>query len=308
MWRHRFARAALAGLVCLAGCAADHDARMLIEPAPVFGQMALSIAGDDNDLSRRGVIDLHVCITADDGADVDAWVIRSYRAGSARATAILLHPLGLSKSWFLPLGRLLSENGWDVVLVDLRGHGHSSGRYITWGVKERYDIKKLVDDLLARRAIQEQIYVMGASLGGCVAIQYAAIDPRCKGVLAFAPPAGIRPVADLFLPLRPANYLDQVVLRAGQLAAFDPAQANTVEAARRLNCPLIIAYGVWDFIVPYQHSQQIYDVAAGRKKLIPVFFANHITLQIGRDSWLMEQMNLLEEMGRDINVLTRAGS
>jgi len=119
-------------------------------------------------------------------------------------------------------------HGWDVVLPDLRAHGSSGGRYVTWGAKEKHDIKDVVDALIDEKLIEPRLYVMGASLGGCVAIQYAAIDSRCEGVLALAPPTGINDVARMIYPLATEGWLARTVVHAGQIADFDPLDASAL--------------------------------------------------------------------------------
>jgi alpha-beta hydrolase superfamily lysophospholipase len=178
----------------------------------------------------------------------------------------------MSKGWFFSLGEQLAANGWDVVLPDLRAHGASGGKYVTWGAKDKRDIKTVVDKLLAEEIIEPKLYAMGASLGGCVAIQYAAFDTRCQGVLALAPPTGVNGVA-------------------GELAGFDATDASAIDAAGKLKCPLILAHGRLDIIVPHNHSEQIYQAASGPKKLISLPLTNHVTVQVGQSGWIVRQMS-----------------
>jgi len=55
---------------------------------------------------------------------------------SPRGTVLLLHGYGLAQFSMLPWALRLSQDGWRSVLVDLRGHGKSTGRQIYFGVKE----------------------------------------------------------------------------------------------------------------------------------------------------------------------------
>jgi pimeloyl-ACP methyl ester carboxylesterase len=201
-----------------------------------------------------------------------------------------------SKGRFLSLGERLASEGWDVVLPDLRAHGASGGKYLTWGAKEKHDIKAVVDSLVAEKLIEPRIYVMGASLGGCVAIQYAAIDSRCKGVLAMAPPAGARDAARLIFPLATKGWLARTIAHAGQIADFDPDDASAVDAAAQLRCPLILVHGSLDFTVPQSHTERIHAAAGGPRKRILIPWATHAGVQIGRNGWIAEQVAALVDM------------
>lgn len=133
-------------------------------------------------------------------------------------------------------------------------------------------------------------------MGGCVAIQYAAIDSRCKGVIALAPPTGVHDVARAMFPLATKGWLESTIAEAGDIADFDPADASAVDAAAKLKCPLILVHGGLDIIVAHRHSERIHDAAGGPKKLISLPLATHSTVQVGRDGWIAEQVAALVDM------------
>ncbi len=268
------------------GLGGTFGARQLIEPQSDSGRTMLRLTGGSKRLIKWGRIDAHRRISATDGTHIDVWVIKArVRKGTAPlgATALVIHSLTTSKAWFLSLGEDLARAGWDVVLPDLRAHGDSEGRYMTWGAIEKYDMKEIVDALIDEQLIAPRIYALGGSVGGCVAVQYAAIDTRCKGVMALAAPTGIRGGAKMLSRFSTAEALNSAVSRAGAIAGFDPENASAVSAAARLKCPLILVHGRLDVVVPYQHSQKIYNAAWEPKKLIRLWFADHNGVQVGRN-------------------------
>ena len=294
----------------LGGCKAqtEREARLLIVPVRWTGQAMEVCTGGSERLVEAGRISGHRRVKVDDGVEIDTWVIKSrlhdpeadnkggfFETKITRGTVVLLHPLMTGKSWFLRLGEKLADRGWDVVLMDARGHGFSGGRYVTWGAREKKDVKAVLDKLLATEPISDRIYVCGSSLGGGVAIQYAAIDPRCKGVIALSPPAGPVDVFRRMLWLLPESNFAAALKRARELAEFDPADASAVTAAHELSCPVIIVRGALDLLTPRSHSEAIYDATEAPKKLVTVRTAGHI-VEIGRDSWLADQMDALAAM------------
>ncbi|MCG3180401.1 MAG: 2-succinyl-6-hydroxy-2,4-cyclohexadiene-1-carboxylate synthase [Phycisphaerae bacterium] len=289
-----------------AGCKVDYDAKAdrLIKPASVPGQVMLGLTGTADDMVRQGRISAGYVMPGVDGVKLDVWVIRSRLIPTVppfnrvtRGTVVVLHPLLASKTWFLDLGERLANRGWDVVLPDLRGHGRSEGRYITWGAKEKRDIKLVVDDLLKRGAIDPRILAFGASLGGMVAIQYAAIDPRVRGVMAVAPPESCREITRRILALDKPEEYDEALRRAAAKGGFNPDDASTLDAAARLRCPLLLVHGLLDTFVPYQHGEHIVAAAAGPRKLITLKFDGHAS-EIGRTDWLADRIDELDEMAR----------
>src|SRR5437763_1105812 len=64
-----------------------------------------------------------------------------------RATIFVLHGIRDRKENLRHWAEHLSEAGYRAVLVDSRGHGHSTGDWLTYGVQESRDLSQLVDAL-----------------------------------------------------------------------------------------------------------------------------------------------------------------
>jgi pimeloyl-ACP methyl ester carboxylesterase len=286
---------------CLAGCSVEYDARRLIEPPP--GNAPARVRG----------IDLESEFAAGDGAKLSYWVIRHRRAGAvaasrpaassrpdaARGTVLMIHPLLVSKGWFAPLGLKLADAGWDVVLVDVPAHGGSSGQFITWGAKEKVEFRELMAHATATHRLSDRIYAFGASMGGCVAIQYGAADPRCRGVLALAPPTGLRAVAQLMFPWHDQKSLEARIAKAGELGGFNPNDASALAAAARLDCPLFLAHGRLDLVVPYQQSEELFKACKSSKQLTSFRWLDHVTIQTVHDAWIVNELGLLAQRAEE---------
>ncbi len=287
-----------------AGCGGgspDANARMLIEPIALAGKFMLGATANGAGLVAMKQISETRRIMGM-GVEIDVWVIKARQPkdkskwAGPKGTVLLLHPLTLGKSWFLPLGALMARRGWDVVLPDLRAHGRSGGKYITWGVSEKHDLESVMDALTADGTVSDRIYVCGASLGGTVAIQYAALDRRVRGVMAISPPASLKTIGRRMLPLETQRDYEQALWKAGAIAGFDPYLASSVDAARRLACPLVLAHGVFDVIVPYSHSRLIYKAAHQPKRLITQAFQGH-DAGMAQDLWIASQIEKLAKTG-----------
>ncbi|MGC9453647.1 MAG: alpha/beta hydrolase [Phycisphaerae bacterium] len=297
----------------LVGCAPniEAEAKKLIVPDALPGRVMQGLTGTGEQMVAQGRIHHALRVEGYENTTIDVWVINSRMIhyeptpeGGLRAvrirrgTVLLLHPLMTSKTWFLELAQGLADRGWDVVLPDLRAHGRSEGEYVTWGAKEKHDIKAVVDELLNRGLIRRPIFVCGASLGGTVAVQYAALDPRCRGCFAIAPPKSFRAISRRILLMLSDSHYEAAYQRALELADFEPDEADAVAAARRLTCPLLMTHGALDFVVPTDHSEAIFQAAAGPKRFLPQFLAGHAS-EIGKEEWIAARIGMLADMAKE---------
>jgi pimeloyl-ACP methyl ester carboxylesterase len=197
-----------------------------------------------------------------------------------RATIFVLHGIGDRKESMQHWAERLTTAGYRAVLVDSRGHGSSSGRWLTYGVLESRDLSQLIDKL----GIDGPVGAMGISYGGATAIEWAGHEPRVQAVLAVAPFASLRDVVPVYVPrtvplvgwMLPHALIMRTVDAAGRLAGFDPDRASPKEEAARTAAPILIVHGLEDVTIPYWQSKLI--VAQARRprvKLVPLEAQDH---------------------------------
>jgi pimeloyl-ACP methyl ester carboxylesterase len=197
-----------------------------------------------------------------------------------RATILVLHGIRDQKDYLRHVGLHLAEAGYRAVLVDSRGHGRSSGAYLTWGVQEARDLSQLVDALGFGDG---PLGVFGESYGAAVSIQWGAHDPRVRAVVAVAPFSSLREIIPdwfrLNVPvlgrLLPRAFFRRAVEKGARLAGFDPDAACPREAAARSHAPVLILHGADDITVPFAESESIARRAPDRVKLVRVDGQDH---------------------------------
>jgi uncharacterized protein len=106
------------------------------------------------------------------------WVPKS----DAKQTVILLHTLGGNRSDLLDFAEPIWKAGFNLVMLDLRSHGMSDGKYFTYGFDEWKDVTAAIDTVNAKQPNQT-FAVLGVSAGGTVAISAAARDGRIRKVV-----------------------------------------------------------------------------------------------------------------------------
>lgn len=205
-----------------------------------------------------------------DGVRIDAGHLR----GDGGVCFILAH--GFTCSWRQPAlrriaGALNAHGG--VVALDFRGHGRSGG-HTTVGDREVLDLGAAVD--AARRRGYEHVVVAGFSMGGAIAVRYAALHGGADAVVSVSAPA--RWYYRGTKPMRRAHWA--VERRLGRLAVrlargtrvapkgWDPVPEAPHEVAGRIApAPLLVVHGDADAFFPLEHAHQLYEAASDPKEL-----------------------------------------
>jgi 3-oxoadipate enol-lactonase len=103
-----------------------------------------------------------------DGADINY----RFLTGQGPARFVLIHSLAMDKQFWMPVATLLLKSG-SVLLLDCRGHGESSKTGAPFSAEQfAADIASVCDEIGWSKVI-----VAGASMGGCVALAFAAAYP-----------------------------------------------------------------------------------------------------------------------------------
>lgn len=188
---------------------------------------------------------------------------------SPKGTVFVLHGIMMAKESMLHWGFFLAQQGYRAVLVDLRGHGSSTGNVITYGARERSDLTQVLDELLRRQLVAGRVGVLGLSYGGAVALQWAAHDPRIDAVVALAPFSDTREAIDEFaravMPKLSAmvspKAMSSAFVTAARRGRFTWDEIDVLAATRRLRDPVLLFHGTNDRWVPVRHSQTIKNAA-----------------------------------------------
>jgi len=265
------------------------------------------MTGEAKSLIRSGDIDFARTFKMTDGTEIDVWAKKATWEGmqfdvdtALKGTVVVLHDRGESKASYLSLCGELVRVGFDVILIDLRAHGRSSGEYITYGVREKEDVKGVIGQILREGFVHAPVYAVGIGLGATTAIQYAAVDRECRGVLAVAPYRDARTVCkrrDSRGLFARGDDFEEVLAKAAKMARFNPAQASSVLAAAELTVPLHVVYGIGDRSVTKEDCEAIVAAAGSTKKYTTVSGFERITVSATRNAWLVERIDALARKG-----------
>jgi uncharacterized protein len=201
---------------------------------------------------------------------------------TAGTTLILIHGIGGCKEHFLPAAKRLTESGLNVVLFDLRAHGESEGEYCTFGYKEKSDISVLIDTL-QRRYPGQRLGILGNSLGGAIALQALAAEPRLQfGIIESTFHDLENVVAEYgkhMFGFKSMWLSHHTLERSAVIADFPAFDIKPFMAARQIHQPVFMAHGDADQNIPLAFGRINYEnLASTRKEWHTVHGAGHMGL------------------------------
>ena len=115
-------------------------------------------------------------------------------------TVVVLHGVKKNRTDVLRAALILRRAGFNVLMLDGRGHGNSEGRYVTYGFYERRDVEAAIEWLVVAKNIDRHRFALaGESMGAAIALQVAAHNPWIRAVWADSPFASLRRVTEEFV-------------------------------------------------------------------------------------------------------------
>jgi pimeloyl-ACP methyl ester carboxylesterase len=204
---------------------------------------------------------------------------RTVWTAAPRGTVVLLHGYGLGQFSTAPWGLRLAQEGWRCVLVDLRGHGASTGNRVYFGLTETNDLSQLLDTLERRNQLVEPIAVLGESYGAALSLRWGSVEPRVGRIVAIAPYARL---ATAILNIRreyagwfPKAFIVAGVRRLPDLLRVEPGALDTLTVLAEQPAAALFVAGADDRISPMADVRELLACADAGSRLIEVPEATH---------------------------------
>jgi len=132
-----------------------------------------------------------------DGVNLAGWYVPSHNG----AAIIAIHGGNGNRTHMVYHTEVLAQEGYGVLLFDLRAHGESGGEFFK-AANSSLDVQAAVSYLQSREEVDPQrIGGVGLSLGGMVLIQGAAATPAIRALIADGADAG--KLEDVLSPMPP---------------------------------------------------------------------------------------------------------
>ena len=151
-----------------------------------------------------------------------------------------------------------TRHGFDVIMVDYRGFGKSTGRRTQKAVKRDMQV---IYNKIKKKVPEKYIILYGRSLGSGFAAKLASMnEPRM--LILDAPYYSLSKVAKKYIPFMPLSLLIKFPM-------------PTYKWLKYVKCPIHILHGTDDKLIPYKTSVKLSKINPKRTKLYTVIGGGH---------------------------------
>lgn len=213
----------------------------------------------------------HIGITSFDGLKLSALYIPA-EVEKPKGTLILFHGYrSLATVDFALETEFMHDMGYRLIIPYQRSHGESEGKYISYGVNERFDCRDWAR--YAEKRFGGDIFLAGISMGSATVMMASELDlPKdVRGIIAdcgFTSPWNIiKYVAkrDFKLPAFPLLYVLNFISRL--CAGFSLKGADSRKALANTDIPVLFIHGEADDFVPLFMTRQNYQACCSEKSM-----------------------------------------
>ena len=190
----------------------------------------------------------------------DGAVINGLRFKAQSPKGVVFYLKGNSKSikgW----GKFavdFTRHGYDVIMVDYRGFGKSTGRRTQKAIKRDMQV---IYNKIKKKVPEKYIILYGRSLGSGFAAKLASMnEPRM--LILDAPYYSLSKVAKKYIPFMPLSLLIKFPM-------------PTYKWLKYVKCPIHILHGTDDRLIPYKTSVKLSKINPKRTKLYTVIGGGH---------------------------------
>ena len=170
--------------------------------------------------------------------------------------------------------------GRNALLIDQRGSGDSEGHVLTFGIKERKDVRLWIDFLIDKFGKDVRIILTGISMGASTALMTTQenIPSNVIGVLAdcgFSSQKEIisKTIKEMKLP--PKLFYPFVKLGGLIFGRFNIDELTPLDACKNMPVPVIFFHGDNDNFVPCYMSEDMAKVCSNKNKFVIIPNAEH---------------------------------
>lgn len=199
---------------------------------------------------------------------------------SSKRWAILIHGYTADAVEMTYAARAFLTMGYHILMVDLRGHGKSEGKYIAMGWHDRLDIIDWINYLI-KKDKEVQIVLYGVSMGAATVMMTIG-EKLSKNVKLAIEDCGYTSIWEEFswelktlfhLPPFPILYMADLVTRIR--AGYSLKQGNCIKQLEKANIPVLFIHGDQDKFVPFYMQEKLVNTANKPREQLIIKGAAH---------------------------------
>jgi uncharacterized protein len=191
--------------------------------------------------------------------NIHSWLIHPRKLSGAPATLVHLHGNAENMTSHVLGSLFLLEMGLRLVTFDYRGYGRSPGTPSLTGIQE--DALSVFGHIFSNPEIfGKDIFGFGQSMGGFTLGRILPDIPMLKGAIFDCALHSFRALFIKSYPMHECTVPDISALVTLPLS----------------NVPKLFIHGTADEVVPFAHSEEMFDIAAQPKELMLIEGVSHI--------------------------------
>ena len=201
---------------------------------------------------------------------------------SSNKIILLFHGYrSVAENDFAGIFKYYYELGYNILLVDQRSHGRSEGKYITFGVKERFDCLKWCEYVDKNLPQIDEIILGGISMGATTVLLSTGLGlpDKVKGIIA---DCGFTSPKDIISKVVASRYgmdakvlLPLVNILCKELGGFNIYECSVTDVIKENKLPILFIHGTSDDFVPSRMSKETFKACKSRKRLVLIDCVMH---------------------------------
>ena len=177
----------------------------------------------------------------------------------------------------LKYAKLYLDQGFSIIIYDLRGHGLNEPTFCSYSVRERKDLMAVIRDSRQRYPDMQLLGLHGESLGAATSIAVLEEKPPVDFVVADCGFCDIVPVLKGSLrKMRFPAFLVNVASVCARLRfGFSYGTMKPVNALKENQIPILFIHGADDDLIPPEHSEKMKAKTRGYAEICLIPGAGH---------------------------------
>lgn len=243
-----------------------------IPPIVMKDMVLLHVDVSEMPPEQFGVEAEEVWLTTEDGLRLISWEVK---ADDPRGIVIFLSGIhNPSVTAYFGHAKMMADNGYSSLLIEMRSHGRSEGSKIYVGTREYLDTKAGVEYIKSQPAYKDlPVIVFGVSMGGATAINSIGEIPDIDGLISVSAFSSWEDafcdnmIGMGFPPIAAKMEKPFVRLYMGLEFGFGSIRISPVNEIKKLDGrPALLMHSTEDSQIPFASFERLKKAATGQVK------------------------------------------
>lgn len=214
-------------------------------------------------------------VTSYDGYVLHAQFLKN--PGDTSRYILISHGYTDNRFGALKYAYMYLEQGFNVIIYDLRGHGLNEPTFCTYSVRERKDLLALIQDSRERYQNMTLFGIHGESLGAATSIAVLEEKPQIDFVVA---DCGFSEIFSVLRGGLKGMHLPGFLVNVASLCAkisygYSFSQMRPIDSLKENRIPILFIHGAEDSFILPEHSEKMKAVTKGYAELHLIEGAGH---------------------------------